>query len=187
MTEGTMTNQVEFPNFAGERAAGINDRLEDYAKAQKAIEQAEASKKAEINRIKSEYDYQIDKAKNVQARLKAELQGFINVDEGETSLTTSLGNIHLVKNQNKIIWPKGASKTKLILEELPKEFIKYTPSINKAALNKSTIITDDGKVVIEDTGQVLEGVSGELGKGQSLTVTLGKALKPAKNKEASKK
>lgn len=178
-----MNNQVEFPEFAGERAAAINQRLEDYAKAKRAEEQAEASKKAEIKRIKSTYDYYIDKAKNEQARLKAELQEFINVDEGETSLTTSLGNIHLTKNTDCWNWPT-VSEGKKIAKDLPDELIKKVPDLDKTAIKKLTTVTDDGKVIVTETGQLLDWLDVTPGRGESLTVTLGKTLKPTKKKVA---
>ena len=176
-----MNNQVEFPEFEGKRAAAINQRLEDYAKAKRAEEQAEASKKAEIKRIKSMYDYYIDRAKNEQARLKVELQEFINVDEGETSLTTSLGNIHLTKNTDRWNWPT-VSQGKEIAKDLPDELIKKVPDLDKTAIKKLTTVTDDGKVIVTETGQLLDWLDVTPGRGESLTVTLGETLKPAKKK-----
>ena len=46
-----MADSFKFPEFAGDRAAEINQRLVDYAKAEKTKEQAEKSKKAEIKAI----------------------------------------------------------------------------------------------------------------------------------------
>lgn len=173
-----MSEQAKFPEFAGDRAAGINQRLHDYAEAAKAMEQAKESKKAELKAVKEHYDYYISKAKEEQARLKAELQQFIDVENGETSLSTSMGNIHLVKNKDSWDWPK-MSQFKKIIDELPKEFIKYTPAIDKEAIKKATTITNDGKVVVTDTGQVLKGISAERGKGQSVAVRLDKPSKEA--------
>lgn len=164
-----MDTQVDFPTFAGDRASAINDRLRAYKEAKLAEKQAEESKKNEIASVKSHYDYYIDRAKNEQERLKTELQGFINVDEGETSLTTSMGNIHLIKNKDHWNWP-SASKSKKIIEELPKEMIKEVPTLDKDAIKKNTTVTDDGKVIITDTGQIIDGLSVVVGKGQSVAI-----------------
>lgn len=173
-----MSEQTKFPEFAGDRAAGINQRLHDYAEATRAMERAEESEKAELKAIKDHYDYYINKAKKEQTRLKAELQQFIDVSNGETSLSTSMGNIHLVKNQDSWDWPK-TSQFKKLIDELPKEFIKYNPTLDKEAIKQATTITDDGKVVVTDTGQILKGISAKRGKGQSVAVRLDKPSKEA--------
>lgn len=171
-----MNKEAEFPEFAGDRAGGINQRLREYADAVKAMKQAEASEKSELKAIKEHYDYYINKAKKKQETLKAELQQFIHADDGETSLSTTLGNIHLTKNNDSWNWPKD-SQVKKLVNDLPKEFIKYTPALDKTAIKKATTITDDGKVVVTDTGQILKGISGEQGKGHSIAITLDKSLK----------
>ncbi|NMV51982.1 hypothetical protein FOL86_02350 [Lactobacillus reuteri] len=181
-----MNNQVEFPEFAGKRAAAINQRLVDYAKAKKAEEKAKESKKAEIKAINEHYNFYINKAKEEQARLKAELQGFIDTDKGETSLSTSLGNIHLTKNTDHWNWPTVAQGKK-IAKDLPDELIKKVPDIDKTAIKKLTTVTADGKVIVTETGQLLDWLNVTPGKGNSLTVKLDGSLKPAKKREVSKK
>lgn len=181
-----MTDSFEFPEFAGDRAAAINQRLVDYAKAEKAKEQAEESKKAEIKAINEHYNFYINKAEEEQARLKAELQGFINVDEGETSLSTSLGNIHLTKNTDHWNWP-SVSQGKKIAKKLPDELIKKTPDIDKTAIKKLTTVTNTGKVIVTETGQLLDWLSVTPGEGKSLSVTLYEALKPAEKKKGANK
>lgn len=169
----------DFPEFAGDRAAAINQRLEDYAKAKKAEKRAKESKAAEIKSINDYYDYYINKAKEEQARLKAELQGFINVDEGETSLSTSLGNIHLTKNKDHWNWP-SPSQRKKIAKDLPGKLVKKVPDIDETAIKKFTTVTDDGKVIVTDTGQLLDWLDVTVGKGNSLAIRLDGALKHKK-------
>lgn len=181
-----MADSFKFPEFAGDRAAAINQRLVDYAKAEKAKEQAEKSKKTEIKAINEHYNFFINKAEEEKARLKAELQGFIKADEGEISLSTSLGNIHLTKNTDHWNWP-SISQGKKIAKKLPEELIKKTPDIDKTAIKKLTTVTNDGKVIVTETGQLLDWLSVTPGEGKSLSVTLYKTLKPTEKKEADKK
>jgi len=178
-----MNNQVEFPKFAGNRAAAVNQRLRDYAAAKKAKESAEETKKAEITAVNEHYNHYINKAEEEMKRLKAELIGFINVDEGETSLSTSLGNIHLTKVKDKWNWPT-ASQFKKIAKDVPDEFVKQEPVLNKSAVKKLATVTDDGKVIVAETGQLLDWCDVVPGRGESLTVKLNAPINS--DKEAKK-
>lgn len=61
-----MNNQVE---FEADKAVAINQRLRQYKKNKKLIEEAKASEKAEIDEVKSFYESKIKRAEDDNAIL----------------------------------------------------------------------------------------------------------------------
>lgn len=161
----------KFPTFAGGRAAGIMDRQRRIKELQDKQTEIKESQKREIARIKDFYSTYLDKAENEIDRLKAELYGFIDVKNGETSVTTSLGNVQARLTSDKWDWGNATTKRKAIAK-LPAELItvKETKDFNKAELRKHTTVAPNGQVILTETGEILDGITVE--KGGRPTVTI---------------
>lgn len=160
-----------FPTFAGNRAAGIVDRQRRIKELQDKQAEIKETQKYEIARIKDFYSTYLNKAENEINRLKAELYGFIDVKNGETSVTTSLGNVQARLTTDKWDWGNAATKRKA-LSKLPNELItiKETKEFNKAELQKHATITPDGQVILSETGEILDGITVERGGKPTVTI-----------------
>ena len=141
-----MVEPVDIPNFAGDRAGAIVERQRAYQKNQRSIEKAKASMKSEIDSIKNRYE----------GYIKAELYGFIDVDAGETSVTTSLGNVQARLTKSSWKWP-SASKMRSIAKHLPVSYVKTKQviEVDKDKLKKACVV-HNGRAYFKDTGELVD-------------------------------
>lgn len=151
-----MVEPVDIPNFAGDRAGAIVERQRAYQKNQRSIEKAKASMKSEIDSIKNRYEGYINRLEENNDEIKAELYGFIDVDAGETSVTTSLGNVQARLTKSSWKWP-SASKMRSIAKHLPVSYVKTKQviEVDKDKLKKACVV-HNGRAYFKDTGELVD-------------------------------
>lgn len=166
-----MVEPVDVPHFAGDRAGAIVERQRAYRKNVDSIEQAKASMKSEVEAVKDRYEGYIDKLEKNNEEIKAELYGFIDVDAGETSVTTSLGNVQARVTKPSWKWP-SASKMKKIAQKLPINYTetKQVVEVNKDKLKEACVV-HNGKAYFKDTGELVDDAISIIPGGQP-TVTM---------------
>lgn len=173
-----MVEPVEIPHFAGDRAGAIVERQRAYQKNLHNIEQAKASMKSEVEAVKNRYEGYIDKLEKNNDQIKAELYGFIDVDAGETSVTTSLGNVQARTTKPSWRWP-SASKMKKIAQKLPIDYIKtkQVVEVNKDKLKEACVV-HNGKAYFKDTGELVDDAINVTSGGQpTVTMRMNKGAK----------
>ena len=163
-----MNNQVE---FEADKAVAINQRLRQYKKNKKLIEEAKASEKAEIDEVKNFYESKIKRAEDDNAILMAELLGFIDTEHGQTSVSTSMGNVQARTTSDSWKWG-GAVAQRKAMKQLPSDLLKTVTELDKAKIKEATTITDDGKVILNETGEIIEGLSGVKGGKKQCVIRL---------------
>lgn len=159
------------PTYGPDDVEAINQRLRQYKENKELITEAEKAKKKEIEEVNNFYDYKINKAEKDNELLMAELLNFIDLEHGQTSVTTSMGNVQARTTKNKYNWGSKSDQEEAI-KQLPAAMTKQVLILDKQMIKNNTLITDDGKVVIADTGEVIKGLSGIKGGKKQCVIRL---------------
>ena len=100
-----------------------------------------------------------------------ELLGFIDTEHGQTSVSTSMGNVQARTTSDSWKWG-GAVAQRKAMKQLPSDLLKTVTELDKAKIKGATTITDDGKVILNETGEIIEGLSGVKGGKKQCVIRL---------------
>lgn len=164
---------METTDYALDEAAAINLRLREYRANKNKLEAIDKSERSELKEVKDFYAYKRNKLEEDNERLKQELLGFIDTENGQTSVTTSMGNVQARTTKDSWKWGSKSTQQKA-MKSLPSELLKTVNELDKAKIKKATTITDDGKVVLNDTGEIINGLSGIKGGQKQVVIRLDK-------------
>lgn len=164
---------IDETTFAGDEASAINQRLREYRANKKALDDLEKSEKSELEEVRNFYAYKRKKITEDNDRLLTELLGFIDYEHGQTSLTTSMGNVQARTTKDSWKWGGKANQRKA-MKVLPENLLKTVTSkeLDKAKIKEATTITDDGKVILNETGEIVDGLSGVKGGKKQAVIRL---------------
>lgn len=164
---------METTDYALDEAAAINQRLREYKANKNELEAIDESERSELQEVKDFYTYKRSKLEEDNERLKQELLGFIDTENGQTSVTTSMGNVQARTTKDSWKWGSKSTQQKA-MKSLPSELLKTVKELDKAKIKEATTITDDGKVVLNDTGEIINGLSGVKGGQKQVVIRLDK-------------
>lgn len=164
---------METIDYALDEAAAINQRLREYKANKNELEAIDESERSELQEVKDFYTYKRSKLEEDNERLKQELLGFIDTENGQTSVTTSMGNVQARTTKDSWKWGSKSTQQKA-MKSLPSELLKTVKELDKAKIKEATTITDDGKVVLNDTGEIINGLSGVKGGQKQVVIRLDK-------------
>ncbi|WP_251951145.1 hypothetical protein [Limosilactobacillus vaginalis] len=164
---------METTDYALDEAAAINQRLREYKANKNKLEAIDESERSELKEVKDFYAYKRRKLEEDNERLKQELLGFIDTENGQTSVTTSMGNVQARTTKDSWKWGSKSTQQKT-MKSLPSELTKTVTELDKSKIKKATTITDDGKVVLNDTGEIINGLSGVKGGQKQVVIRLDK-------------
>ena len=164
---------METTDYALDEAAAINQRLREYKANKNKLEAIDESERSELKEVKDFYAYKRRKLEEDNERLKQELLGFIDTENGQTSVTTSMGNVQARTTKDSWKWGSKSTQQKA-MKSLPSELLKTVTELDKAKIKEATTITDDGKVVLNDTGEIINGLSGVKGGQKQIVIRLDK-------------
>lgn len=164
---------METTDYALDEAAAINQRLREYKANKNKLEAIDESERSELKEVKDFYAYKRRKLEEDNERLKQELLGFIDTENGQTSVTTSMGNVQARTTKDSWKWGSKSTQQKA-MKSLPSELLKTVTELDKAKIKEATTITDDGKVVLNDTGEIINGLSGIKGGQKQVVIRLDK-------------
>lgn len=164
---------METTDYALDEAAAINQRLREYKANKNKLEAIDESERSELKEVKDFYAYKRRKLEEDNERLKQELLGFIDTENGQTSVTTSMGNVQARTTKDSWKWGSKSTQQKA-MKSLPSELLKTVTELDKAKIKEATTITDDGKVVLNDTGEIINGLSGVKGGQKQVVIRLDK-------------
>lgn len=164
---------METTDYALDEAAAINQRLREYKTNKNKLEAIDESERSELKEVRDFYTYKRNKLKEDNERLKQELLGFIDIENGQTSVTTSMGNVQARTTKDSWKWGSKSTQQKA-MKSLPSELLKTAKELDKAKIKEATTITDDGKVVLNDTGEIINGLSGVKGGQKQVVIRLDK-------------
>lgn len=164
---------METTNYALDEAAAINQRLREYKANKNKLEAIDESERSELQEVKQFYDYKRNQLEEDNERLKQELLGFIDTENGQTSVTTSMGNVQARTTKDSWKWG-GKTNQRKAMKVLPDSLLKTVTSkeLDKAKIKEATTITDDGKVILNETGEIVDGLSGVKGGKKQAVVRL---------------
>lgn len=164
---------METTDYALDEAAAINQRLREYKANKNKLEAIDESERSELKEVKDFYAYKRNQLEEDNERLKQELLGFIDTENGQTSLTTSMGNVQARTTKDSWKWGSKSTQQKA-MKSLPSELLKTVTELDKPKIKEATTITDDGKVVLNDTGEIINGLSGIKGGQKQVVIRLDK-------------
>ncbi|WP_302150429.1 host-nuclease inhibitor Gam family protein [Limosilactobacillus vaginalis] len=164
---------METTDYALDEAAAINQRLREYKANKNKLEAIDESERSELQEVKDFYAYKRSKLEEDNERLKQELLGFIDTENGQTSVTTSMGNVQARTTKDSWKWGSKSTQQKA-MKSLPSELLKTVTELDKPKIKEATTITDDGKVVLNDTGEIINGLSGIKGGQKQVVIRLDK-------------
>lgn len=164
---------METTDYALDEAAAINQRLREYKANKNKLEAIDESERSELKEVKDFYAYKRNQLEEDNERLKQELLGFIDTENGQTSVTTSMGNVQARTTKDSWKWGSKSTQQKA-MKSLPSELLKTVTELDKPKIKKATTITDDGKVVLNDTGEIINGLSGIKGGQKQAVIRLDK-------------
>lgn len=148
------------PQTFNEERAGAAMLLERELKQEMIeLQEINANEKSETDAIEAFYKAERGK---VQARIDeiyVKLESWINKEAGEKSFKTSLGRFQTTTTKTGS-WV--VPKTKSFMSKVPDEYKtqKTVELIDSKKIKADTTVTPDGKVIFNETGEVLEGVTG---------------------------
>ena len=139
---------METIDYALDEAAAINLRLREYRANKNKLEAIDESERSELKEVKDFYAYKRNQLEEDNERLKQELLGFIDTENGQTSVTTSMGNVQARTTKDSWKWG-GKTNQRKAMKVLPDSLLKTVTSkeLDKAKIKEATTITDDGKVI----------------------------------------
>ena len=145
------------PQTFNEERAGAAMLLERELK-QAMIELQEINTN-ETDAIKDFYKSERDKAQSRIDEIYVKLESWVNKDAGEKSFKTSLGRFQTTTTKTGS-WV--VPKTKSFISKVPDEYKiqKTVESLDSKKIKADTTVAPDGKVIFNETGEVLEGVTG---------------------------
>lgn len=149
----------------------FDHQLREYQKNNRKLDQLEKKKKQELDYVKTFYAKQEEKINAEQELIKSDLGDYLH-KYSMTSQTTAFGNVHLQTAGNKFYWKDLTAKQKrAIADRLPDEYVNREPK--EGLINKNATITDSGQVVLNDTGEIIEGLTGKQGGYKTISIRKG--------------
>lgn len=148
------------PRTFNEERAGAAMLLErELKQAMIELEEINANEKSETDAIKDFYKAERDKAQAKIDEIYVKLESWINKEDGEKSFKTSLGRFQTTTTKTGS-WV--VPKTRNFMSKVPDEYKiqKTVESIDSKKIKADTTVAPDGKVIFNETGEVLEGVTG---------------------------
>ena len=82
-----------------------------------------------------------------------------------------MGNVQARTTSDSWKWG-GAVAQRKAMKQLPSDLLKTVTELDKAKIKGATTITDDGKVVLNETGEIIEGLSGVKGGKKQCVIRL---------------
>lgn len=148
------------PQTFNEERAGAAMLLERELKQEMIeLQEINANEKSETDAIKDFYKAERDKAQARIDKIYVKLESWVNKDAGEKSFKTSLGRFQTTTSKTGS-WV--VPKSKSFMSKVPDEYKtnKTVEVIDSKKIKDDTTVTPDGKVIFNETGEVLEGVIG---------------------------
>ena len=149
-------------DFTGEYDAGwVNHQMREYRKNKANLEAIQEKKRQEKAEIDNYYQHQAREIQEEQELIKQGMARYLN-QFGMTSVSTSMGNAHLVRQGDKLNWNDlNASERRAVGNQLPDNLVTREPK--KGDVMNAVAIQQDGTVVLKETGEILKGITGKLG------------------------
>ena len=148
------------PQTFNEERAGAAMLLERELKQEMVeLQEINANEKSETDAIKDFYKTKRDKVQTRIDEIYVKLESWINKEAGEKSFKTSLGRFQITTTKaGSWVVPKNES----FMSKVPDEYKtkKTVELIDSKKIKADTTVTPDGKVIFNETGEVLEGVTG---------------------------
>ena len=149
----------------------FDNQMRRYQSNKRKLEKLDKQKKAELEYVRNYYLAQANEIDKEQEIIKVDLWNYLNL-YGMTSQSTAFGNAHLTTAGDKFFWKDLSAKQKReIAEKLPDEYVNREPK--QGAINKNATITDDGRVVLNDTGEIIEGLTAKKGGYKTIAIRKG--------------
>lgn len=151
--------------------AWFDHQLRQYQANRRQLESLNKDRKAELDYVNNYYAALTKKIYQEQDIIKSDLGDYLKRC-GKTSETTAFGNVHLQTAGNKFYWKDLTTKQKrAIADRLPDEYVNREPK--EGLINKNATITDSGQVVLNDTGEIIEGLTGKQGGYKTISIRKG--------------
>lgn len=150
--------EYEGTTYAEDYVGIMNLKLRDYKKKLIELQKLSKTKKLELQSVRDFYDPKIEEANHKINELQEELMGVVE-SSGNKSLTSSLGRVTVSTSRNpKFKFPSDQD----FMKSLPVEYTHLAEpelELEKQKLERDVTITDDGRVVFKDTGEIVKGAS----------------------------
>lgn len=150
----------------------INQNLRHYKELKNMLEKTKKDKQKVIQHDREYYSEIEEKITRRINEVKSQFGDYLT-RFGMTSASVPSGNVHFVTTKDSLKWG-SATNQKRIMKQLPSELIKQQPTIDKDAIKKSVTVTPEGKVILNDTGEIIEGLTGTKGGSKEVAIRIDK-------------